>query len=233
MTGDRHRYMRGVAFGAVAALAAVSCTRPGTGPRTTTTARPTTTVRPTTTTTTMDHGHGGMDHGHMPDRLNHAPTEEQKKSALAWVDATRKAVKDANLTVAKLQQMHYINIGDGVHWVKPEYTRDELQLEPTAVESFAVFGGQIAAAMYVYNPKGLNTTVNDVPDIAGTWTMWHNHVLPYRSNDPMSDDFFRLFGPYTRTDSPMVHVWLQPNKCGPFASAGVGEGSCIPELATY
>jgi len=182
---------------------------------------------------------GGHDHT-MPDRLNHAPTEEQKAAALKWVDETRAAVKADGLTslsgaqlTAKLQSLHYVAICDGVHWVKPEYTRDDIFLDGHHVESFAVFGGQIAATMYVYNSKGLNTTLNDVPDIAGNWTMWHGHVLPYRSNDPTKDDFFRLGGPYVRTDSPMIHVWLHPNKCGPWASAGVGEGSCITELANY
>jgi hypothetical protein len=228
MTGDRHRFLRGAAFGAVAALAAVSCTRPGTKPGVTTTKKPTTT-RAVTTTTMGEHG--GMDHGHMPDRLNHAPTEEQKAAALKWVADTRAAVKEDGLTAANLKDRGYIGILDGVHWVNPAYTRDQFQMDPHHIESFAVFSGQIAAAMYVYNPNGLNTSVNDVPDVAGNWTMWHNHVLPYKSNDPTSDDFFRLGGPYVRTDSPMVHVWLVPNKCGPFASAGVGEGSCIPELA--
>jgi hypothetical protein len=229
MIGDRHRYLRGVALASAAAMAlgAAGCNRPGTP-------KP---VTPTTSTTAAPgsgsgHDDGGMDHS-MPDRLNHPPTAEQKAAALKWVDETRAAVKADGLTVEKLKAMHYINIGDGIHYVKPEYARDDLFLEPHHIESFAVFGGQIAAAMYVYNPKGANTKITDVPDIAGNWTEWHGHVLPYRSNDPNSDDFFRLGGPYTRSDSPMVHVWLQPNKCGPFASAGVGEGSCIKELATY
>ena len=223
--GDRHRYARGIGCAAVAALAVAGCSRPGTPRPTTTTTQP----RPTTTTTT---GHGG--HGHdTPDRLNHPPTEEQKKAALKWVDDTRKAVQEQGLTVEKIKAMHYINIGDGIHYVKPEYARDDKHLDPYAIESFAVFGGKIAAAMYVYNPKGLETTLDDVPDIAGSWTMWHGHRLPYQSDDPMDDKYFKLGGPYVRNDSPMIHVWLQPNKCGPWASAGVGEGSCITELATY
>ena len=63
--------------------------------------------------------------------------------------------------------------------------------------------------------------------------IYHDHVLPYRSDDINSDDYFRLGGPYSRHDSPMIHVWLEPNRCGPFAGAGVGEGSCISELASY
>jgi hypothetical protein len=228
MTENRHRYLRGAAFGAVAALAAVGCYRPPTPGGPTTTRPPTT--RPATTTTTA----AGHDHGNMPDKFNHAPTEEQKAAALKWVTDTRNAVKATGWTTsADLEKNGYIGIGDTIHWVNPAYTRDEFQLDPEHVESFAVFGGRIAAAMYVFNPKGLDTKVEDAPDIAGTWTMWHNHVLSYKSDDPTKDDFFRLFGPYRRTDSPMIHVWMQPNKCGPFASAGVGEGSCIAELASY
>jgi hypothetical protein len=232
MTGDRHQYLRGAAYAAVAALTVAGCTWRGGTPKTTTTvARPTTTMaRPTTTM-------GGHDHT-MPDKFNHPPTEQQKKDALAWVDATRAALKEDGITAAKLPGLGYINIGDGVHWVKPEFTGDTSYLDPHRIESYAVFGGQIAAAMYVYNPKGVNTTLNDVPDIAGNWTMFHGHQLPYRSADPNSPDFFRLgAGPdgvmHWRSDSPMIHVWYKPNKCGPWASAGVGEGSCIPELANY
>jgi hypothetical protein len=226
MRGDRRRYLRGVAYGAATALVVAGCYRPP-GGTTTTTRATTTTTRATTTTT-----HGGHEH-ETPDRLNHPPTNEQKAAALKWVDEVRAAFRQDGITVAKLQQMGYLNIGDGVHWIKPEYTRDDKFLDPHAVESYAVFLGQVSAAMFVYNPKGLETTLADVPDIAGNWTQWHGHQLPYRSNDPMNPDFFRLGGPYWRSDSPMIHVWMQPNQCGPWASAGVGEGSCIRELANY
>jgi hypothetical protein len=234
MTGNHRRYVSGLACLAVVALGAAAC-RPKPRPTTTTT----TTTRAQTTTTVMEHDGGGMDHGHMPDKFNHPPTEQQKKDALAWVDATRAA--NQNLTVAELQRRGYIGIGDFQHYVKPEFTRDDKFLDPTAVESFFVRNGVAAAAMYVYNSKGLNTTVEDAPDIAGTWTMWHNHVLPYQSADPMDPNFFKLGvdpktgQPHYRTDSPMIHVWITkgPNGCGPFASAGVGEGSCIKELANY
>jgi hypothetical protein len=231
MTGSRHRYVRGVAFvGAVAALAAASCTRPWGTPRTTTTrARP---------TTTMGHSHDGgmdgMDHAaaHSP-RLDHPPTEEQKAAALKFVDETRAAVKADGITFAKLQSLHYVGIGDTVHYVKPENVRADIEdhqyLNPHRVEAFTVFGGKIVAAMYIL----AGAEMTDVPDIAGSWTIYHDHVLPYRSDDINSDDYFRLGGPYSRHDSPMIHVWLEPNKCGPFAGAGVGEGSCIAELANY
>jgi len=173
-----------------------------------------------------------MEHD-MPDRLNHPPTDEQKAAALKWVDDTRKAVQEDGWTVQKLVANHYVGIGDGIHYVKPEYTRDEFYLDPHHIEAFAVFNGKPAAAMFIYNPKLLDTTMDDVPDIAGNWTMWHDHVLPYRSNDPTNDDYFRLGGPYSRHDPPMIHVWFEPNRCGPWASAGVGEGSCITELANY
>jgi len=174
-----------------------------------------------------------MDHS-IPDRLNHPPTEEQKAAALKWVDDTRKAVKEDGITLDYLKAHHYIDIGDTIHWVKPEYTRDDINLDGHYVEAFAVFGGKPMAAMFIYNPKRLDTTLADVPDIAGNWTIWHTHDLPYKSQDPTSDDFFRLsFSGKVRHDPPMIHVWFQPNKCGPWASAVVGEGSCIPELANY
>jgi hypothetical protein len=232
MTRDRC-YRRAIACGALAALSVVGCTRPGNPPG------PTSTTRPTTTTTA---GHGG--HGHeVPDHLNHPPTEAQKTAALKWVDDTRAAVKAQGLAdlrgaalTKKFEELHYIPIGDYMHWVKPEFTVDEHFLDPTHVEVFTVTGGKITAAMFVYNPKGEQTTMADVPDIAGNWTQWHGHRLPYASNDPTSDDYHKLkfFPPnFVRDDQPMIHVWLEPNRCGPWASAGVGEGSCIAELASY
>jgi hypothetical protein len=231
MTGNRHRYLRGVALGAVVALVAAGCTRPWWTPRSTTT---TTRGTPTTRTTPTTAG-GGHEHNHSP-RLDHPPTEEQKAAALKFVDETRAAVAGQDLSIASLERQHYVGIGDGQHWVKPEFTRDDFQLDPHHIESYTVRNGRAAAAMYIYNPKGLETTMDDVPDIAGNWTLWHDHVLSYRSNDPNTDDFFRLCigaNCFTRHDVPMFHVWFQPNACGPFAGAGVGEGSCIKELATY
>jgi hypothetical protein len=212
------RILGGAALAATVAVVA-SCTWPPTNPgRTTTTAAPATT---TTATTAPGHNHGN------PDRLNHEPSEDQQRAALQFVADTRQAVIDDGLTLEKIQGMHYINIGDGVHWIKPEHTRDEFQLDPHRIEAFVATGGRLRAVMYVMK-KG--TTMNDVPDIAGNWTIWHEHYLPYRSADPMNDDYHRLGGTNYRQSSPMLHVWLEPHPCGPFAGTNREEGSCLPEL---
>jgi hypothetical protein len=216
-TNGRHR-LRVAAVAAAAAVTTIGCTQPRTPPG------------PGGTTTTMpghEHGGGGGGHGHIPDRLNHEPTEEQKAAAIDFIRRTRAAVKEQGLTLEKLKAMHYININDGVHWIKPEYARDEFEFDPNRIEAFAVVNGELRAAMYTMQ-KG--KTMDDAPDIAGNWTQFHNHYLPYQSNDFNTDEYFKLGGPNWRTTAPMLHVWLVKHPCGPFAGTNRAEGSCLPEI---
>ena len=52
-------------------------------------------------------------------------------------------------------------------------------------------------------------TMDNVPDIAGNWTMWHAHDLPWQSNNQFTDAYWRLGGSYWRHTAPMLHVWLE------------------------
>jgi hypothetical protein len=244
--------MAALAIGSVAALTA-GCTRPGGGVpwRTTTTwqAPPSTDghghtdddhANKTTTTMDMDHG-GGGDHGGAPGSdghhagFDHAPTEAQKATAKKLILDTRAAVKRAGLTsVAALQRAGYITIHDEMtgttHYVSPPFHRDNLELNPNAVEAFAVRGGRVVAAMYVL--KNGSTRAN-IPDVAGNWTMWHDHNLPFGSANPMDNAYYQLaFGRgIMRTTAPMLHVWLVQNNCGPFAGTDTTNmtGSCHTE----
>jgi hypothetical protein len=215
-TSDGLRGLRVAALGAAVILTGIACTptRPPRG-------------RTTTTTTTT----GG--HNHNPDRLNHEPTEAQKAEAIDLIRRTRAAVRAQGVTLRKLQDQGFINNGDGIHWIKPDYARDGLELNPDYVESFVVRGGQVQAAMYSLN---LGKTMDDVPDLAGNWTQWHAHNLAYQSNNPNTDEYFKLGGfppgtrGYFRDTAPMIHVWLVPNACGPFAGTEREEGSCIPNI---
>jgi hypothetical protein len=196
-----------------------------------------------TTTTMMDHsgggmnhggggggGGGGMDHG----GYDHPPTADQQAAARKLIADTRASVQRQGLTtLAAIQRAGYISIGDEMtgttHYVMPKYHYDGRELDPNAIESFAIRQGRPVAAMYILeNGK----TMNDIPDVAGNWTMWHLHTLPFRSNNPRTNGYYQLGGMYTRTTAPMLHVWLVDNPCGPFAGTDTTNmtGSCHPEI---
>jgi hypothetical protein len=234
---------------AVTAVAAVGCTNGGggvpgfptpPGPISTPYAVPCTGSMPG-----MDHGDGGMDHGgggggggddhDMPARLNHAPCDAQKAMARKIIADTRAAVKAQNRdTVAGLISQGFFSIGDGItgttHYTKVQLRTDQYNVDPQRVEEFAVQNGRVVAAMYVLSP---GMTMDNVPDIAGSWTMWHSHVLAWQGNNPNTQAYYKLFGPYSRQEPPMFHVWLVPNDCGPFAGTAIFgvvggmSGSCM------
>jgi hypothetical protein len=248
MTGPlaRSRRRRGLvaalAIGSASALLAAACTNnPGGGwwPRRTTTTRP--------TATTMDHGNGGMDHGPMPDRLNHPPTPAQIERAKKLVADTKAATVKYRTTAAAVAA-GYNNIGDNMHYTNAAYRHDGRELDPQHIESLVYNLGtqQLMAAMYNMEPE---TTFDTVEDIAGNWTIFHNHDnLCWKSNDPNSKDYTRLGGvvgangqctkdpitgkpSYKHTPVLMIHVWVIANSCGPFATIpGEGEGSCLPNF---
>jgi hypothetical protein len=227
-----------LAIGAAGTLLAAGCTRPGGG-------TPWPTTPPTTPTTTptsmpgMDHGDGGMDHGdgatgeghHIG--YDHAPTAAQQAAAKKFVTDTRAAVRRMGLTTpAALTRAGYFTIGDAAtgtnHFVMNKYHYDSFNLDPNHVEAFAVRNGRVVAAMYILSN---GSTAKEIPDLAGNWTQWHNHTLPFRSNIPTSDDYYRLGGRYTRVTAPMLHVWVTANSCGPFTGTDNMNmtGSCHPE----
>jgi hypothetical protein len=243
-----------LAIGAAGTLLAAGCTRPGGGGSPWTLRPPTTT--PTTdghghtdhdhanltTTTVMDHGGGGMDHGGMDHGgatgsghhigFDHPPTEAQQAAARDLIKRTRDAVRGRFVTVAQLQAAGYFTIGDALtgtnHFVKPAFHRDATNLNPNAIESFAVRNGRVVAAMYVLTNGSKSA---DVPDLAGNWTQWHDHTLPFQSANPNLDAYYRLGGTATRQTAPMLHVWITANACGPFAGTDNMNmtGACHPE----
>jgi hypothetical protein len=88
-------------------------------------------------------------------------------------------------------------------------------------------GKKLAAAMYMLAP---NQTLNDVPDVGGPLTQWHIHnnlcftadgkVAGITSNDGPCGP-----GLNKGSQAPMLHVWIEPHACGPFAALeGIGAG---------
>jgi hypothetical protein len=233
---------------AALSLAVVGCNRPGGGIRTTTTRDG------GTTTTMMDHG---GEHGMpMGGQYNHAPTQEQLTQLHRLVDQTRTYAKAHWPTLTQVlgdTRLHFVGIGDGVHYTSKTCREDKTSGPPkphidathfgpgydtfdwTCPESLVMRRGTVAAVMYQLPD---NMGMNDIPDMGGNYTMWHNHPLCFRSNNPDQDDYYRIGGAliggtcsggYYRGVSPMIHVWVVPNDCGPFAGTVRNEGSCISD----
>jgi hypothetical protein len=133
----------------------------------------------------------------------------------------------------------FVSIGDGVtgveHYVNPTFMNDNIILDPDHPESLVfdttVTPKKLVAAMYMALP---NTPLDQVPDIGGALTQWHIH-------DNLCFTASGKVGGLTKADgscsaplvkgplTPMIHVWIEPHRCGPFAALeGIGGGQILP-----
>jgi hypothetical protein len=134
------------------------------------------------------------------------------------------------------------SIGDGFtgveHFVNPAFMTDEFFLDPDHPESLVYDtkggGRRLVAAMYMAD-KG--TPLEAVPNIGGKLMQWHTHEnLCYNAEgkvrgitDAAGNCPAGLVKP---VPTPMIHVWIEPHKCGPFAALeGIGGGR-IPDGET-
>jgi hypothetical protein len=132
----------------------------------------------------------------------------------------------------------YRTIGDSItgdeHYVNWSYVNDGDILDPNKPESLVYEMKDnkktLAAAMYML-PFG--SGFGDVPDVGGALTQWHVHRDLCLTDDPVQKVVSTLTSidgacpPHTTKagDTPMLHVWIVPNACGPFAALeGVGAG---------
>ncbi len=139
----------------------------------------------------------------------------------------------------------YRSIGDSItgdeHYVKWAYVDDGHILDPQRPESLVYEMRDnrktLVAAMYML-PFGSRFT--DVPDVGGPLTQWHVHRDLCLTDDPVQKVLagFAFEGgncpPGTTKagNTPMLHVWIVPNRCGPFAALeGIGGGE-IPDGQT-
>jgi hypothetical protein len=133
-------------------------------------------------------------------------------------------------------------IGDGrtgvEHLIHSGYMNDDVILDPDQPESLVYDtsegGRKLVAAMYMVKP---GTPLDAVPDIGGSLTQWHVHDnLCYNAQgrvagltDSAGNCAPGLIKP---VETPMIHVWIEPHRCGPFAALeGIGGGR-IPEGET-
>lgn len=168
-------------------------------------------------------------------------TPRQQARAEALVSATRQRLpKFAD--VATAQAAGYVSIGDAPtgheHYVRWSYINDDKRLDPAHAESlvYRVEGDdrKLVAAMYML---GEDATLDTVPDVGGRLTQWHVHDdLCFTDDDaaPVVAGITTPGGSCTpplvkRARVPMLHVWIVPQECGPFAALeGIGGGQ-VPD----
>jgi hypothetical protein len=139
----------------------------------------------------------------------------------------------------------YRSIGDGItgdeHYVNWSYLDDGHILDARYPESlvYEMRNGRqtLVAAMYM---MPLGTRFTDAPDVGGALTQWHVHnnlCLVDNPNDPLQKLVSSLvavdgtcpLGSTKAGSSPMLHVWIVANPCGPFAPLeGIGGGQVPP-----
>jgi hypothetical protein len=131
----------------------------------------------------------------------------------------------------------YRSIGDAAtgdeHFINTAKFTDEHQLDPDHPESLVYQPDRqtgekkLVAAMYMLNP---DQTLDDVPDIGGKLTQWHIHnnlcfTVEGRVAGLTSPDGSCRAPLVQGSQAPMIHVWIVPHPCGPFAALeGVGAG---------
>lgn len=161
-------------------------------------------------------------------------TDDQRQAAQELIDTTVQGM--ARFTdVASVEAAGYVSIGDGVtgweHFINVGHMADGVDLDPNRIESivFKVYPDgtrQLASAMYIL---GFGATMADVPDIAGELTTWHDHqdlcFAGVRVTGRVQPDGSCPRGGSLRPTAPMLHVWMIPHRCGPFAGIEGRHGS--------
>ncbi len=202
------------------------------------------------------HDHGGDDHGdhevietkpydpEMPIDLGgiDGVTPQQQAYAENLVAATvRDLPQWADLDVVEAAGFH--SIGDGAtgheHYIQWDWIDDDKVLDPDYPESL-VFEPQpdgskeLVSAMFMM-PSG--TPLDEVPDFGGALMQWHVHGDLCFTDDPVAPKVAGVKPVGTPcapplvdgTMSPMIHVWIRPHECGPFAALDGIAGGQVPD----
>jgi hypothetical protein len=145
------------------------------------------------------------------------------------------------------QAMGYTSIGDAgtgyEHFIKWDLVGGPV-LDPNYPQSlvfqvdFATRSKKLVAAMFMAKP---GTSLDAVPPLGGALVQWHVHddlcfagkTNAWRvagltlADGTCPPGTFKLGG--TAGEVPMVHVWIVPQPCGPFAALeGIGAGEIAP-----
>lgn len=138
------------------------------------------------------------------------------------------------------------SIGDGAtgheHYIQWDWIDDDTILDPDFPESL-VFEPQpdgskrLVSAMYML-PSA--TPLDEAPDLGGALMQWHVHGDLCFTDDPEAPQVAGVKPVGTPcppplidgTLSPMIHVWIRPHECGPFAALDGIAGGQVPEGET-
>ena len=141
---------------------------------------------------------------------------------------------------AVAEEAGFRSIRDGAtgfeHYIQWDWIDDDVYLDPDQPESLVYAVQQdgsreLVSAMYMLPDS---YTLDQVPDWGGALMQWHIHSdLCFDMSDPaaprvggLTDAEGGCTAPLVKMqESPMIHVWITPHPCGPFAALeGVGAG---------
>jgi hypothetical protein len=140
---------------------------------------------------------------------------------------------------ASAERAGFRSIGDALsgheHYIQWDWIDDDVWLDPDAPESLVYERGadgtkQLVAAMFMLPPS---TQLADVPDWGGALMQWHIHDDLCFTDDPEAPRVANITSvggscraPLVKMQpAPMIHVWIVPHECGPFAALeGIGGG---------
>jgi len=167
-------------------------------------------------------------------------TPEQEARATALIKAAQRDLpRFADIETAKTAG--YVSIGDAAtgfeHWVNTPLLFDDRVLDTSAPESlvYSVKGSvkTLVSAMFIAK-NGTLLTDTTLVNYAGGLMQWHVHTNLCWSNNKVvgvtNAAGVCIFGVLRTGGAPMVHVWITPHLCGPFAAlegngAGVAQAS--------
>ena len=159
--------------------------------------------------------------------------EPANDRAARLIAATRRSARQwRNVNAARADG--YRSIGDEItgheHYVQWDWAQDDAVLDPRRPESlvYEVDGmkRRLVSAMYILPP---GSTMRDVPDIGDERAQWHRHTNLCWSGRTLAGLYYDgrcVPAGERRATTPMLHVWLTRNRCGPFAGLGVHRGHC-------
>jgi hypothetical protein len=178
-------------------------------------------------------------------------TPEQRARAESLVASTLEDLPQF-ADVTKVGDLGFSSIGDAAsgyeHYINSAYLRDDAFLDPNKPESlvYQVDGDKRTLVAAMFAASDISLTDPKLVDWGGPLMQWHVHgdlCWSFKEVVVGVTDEAGTCPPGSINagrDTPMVHVWIAPNECGPFAalegpSAGqvAGDGPRVDQCAAH